>query len=391
VKCHGLKFNPELIGRASNWDLMFKTTSSVQIDNFVYTIEVLRASARPALRTDYFLPRNVVYHAGFSIPVSFLGPRHAYSGQYNLFQFACISSSVNAISDYYFDFCRTVAIVTFEKESSLTVLAGGTFKSCSSLRSICIPSSVELLCSHCFDNCDLLSYIGFAHGSRLSALKYGAFRSCRSLLWLFLPAGLENATGSSFVGLTTPIIDIDPDNSVLWVCGNFVVNLEARSALRYFGKDKEVLIDKRFSGIASDCFRNLHHVLAIQFEVGSRVSSIGTGAFCVCSRLESFSIPSTIECIPSQCFTNCISLRTVTFESVSRVSVLGNYAFALCETLSSIRIPSSVTQIGSECFRGCSSLATVTVEDRIRLSVIAKSAFLDCPSLLRLPSPLIEQ
>jgi hypothetical protein len=195
-------------------------------------------------------------------------------------------------------------------------------------------------------------------------------------------------TGATFASVAVLTIEIDEANTVFGYCGDFVVNFEANSLVRYVGSEDEVLIENQFSGIAAGCFANLSRLSAIQFEAGSQISFFGTTSFFACMGLQSFSIPSTVETIPAQCFESCRALRNVTFESGSRVSVIGDRAFAFCRSLASICIPSSVTKIGPNCFVLCMNLAAVTVESGGRVSDIGAGAFLRCSSSLRLPTAL---
>jgi hypothetical protein len=204
-------------------------------------------------------------------------------------------------------------------------------------------------------------------------------------MWNILTAGC------TFAGLTTTVLEVDPENSVFGRCEDFIVNLVDNSLVRYFGADKEVLIGSSVAGIAAGCFRNLKTVSTVRFETGSRISFFGPGVFMCCYGLKSISIPATLESIPDDCFKYCASLQAVTFESGSRVSGLGDKAFEGCTVLASICLPSSVTRIGAQCFVQCVKLATVTVERGIQVSFIGPKAFSDCSSSLRLPAELIKQ
>jgi hypothetical protein len=198
-------------------------------------------------------------------------------------------------------------------------------------------------------------------------------------------------TGLTCAGSMITIVAIDKASSVFGTRENFIVRLQDNSIVRYFGEQPDVLIAKSFSGIGAGCFRNRHEITTVQFEAGSCISVFGQGALVLCSGLEIFSIPWTVETISEECFEFCGRLREVIFESVSRVSVLGDRAFADCSSLSSICIPSSVTIIGAECFCGCSILNSVSVEHGGRILVIGESAFHGCSTSLLLPSSLAAQ
>jgi hypothetical protein len=182
--------------------------------------------------------------------------------------------------------------------------------------------------------------------------------------------------GGTFAASTAGLqIEIDPGNTVFGFFGDFLVNLEENSVVRYLGTEEEVTIPKQFSGVAAGCFCCLKSVSAVRFEADSRISFSRPRAFHGSSGLRSFSVPSTVEEIPDECFYLCQDLREVTFAPVSRVSVLGDLAFAVCWSLVSMCIPASVTRIGRQCFHPCASLMTITVESGIRVSFIGEAAF----------------
>jgi hypothetical protein len=196
-------------------------------------------------------------------------------------------------------------------------------------------------------------------------------------------------TGFAFVGCST-IVEIDEANRVFGVCGDFIVNLERKSLVRYLGSSPEVLIQNKYEQIDVGCFDSRSDISRLTFESGSRVSVFGVSAFAYCTKLESIHIGRTVDTICEKCFYICTGLRRVTFERGSRVSVLGVRAFSQCSSLKSICIPSSVTTIGTECFFWCDGLSVVELGSGSRVSRVGQDAFSRCSSKLHLPSRLSE-
>ena len=70
------------------------------------------------------------------------------------------------------------------------------------------------------------------------------------------------------------------------------------------------------------------------------VTSIGNGAFALCSGLTSVTIPNSVTSI-------------------------GDYAFSECSSLTSVTIPNSVTSNRGRAFWGCSNLTSVTIPNSV--------------------------
>ena len=107
------------------------------------------------------------------------------------------------------------------------------------------------------------------------------------------------------------------------------------------------------------------------------VTSIGEGAFCLCSSLTSVTIPDGVTTIGEGAFCLCRSLTSVTIPD--GVTTIGDSTFAACDSLTSITIPDSVTTIGEWAFCSCSSLSSITIPDSV--TSIGGYAFYDCRSL----------
>ena len=79
-------------------------------------------------------------------------------------------------------------------------------------------------------------------------------------------------------------------------------------------------------------------------EIGTNVTSIGSGVFDTCINLTSVTIPDSVTSIGSRAFRDCRNLMSVT-------------------------IPDSVTSIGSEAFETCINLKSVTFAGKDKATV----------------------
>lgn len=91
-----------------------------------------------------------------------------------------------------------------------------------------------------------------------------------------------------------------------------------------------------------------NHVIPGEIE-GSKVTSIGSGAFAGCDRLTSVNIPNTVTSIGGGAFTLCKNLLSINIPE--GVTSIGVFAFKGCYNLTSINIPKSVTFIGEGVFQ----------------------------------------
>jgi hypothetical protein len=158
------------------------------------------------------------------------------------FPFICIPSSLETISRLCFTGTKQLWNVAFEAGSRLSSLGESAFSSCPSLQSIYLPSSVETVGKSCFRDCKTLSNVWFEGGCRLSVFPDSLFEGCSSLDWVSIPAGVCQIHGSSLGGSGVSRLLIDAPNRFFRLCGDFLVNFDETSLIRYLGHDTDVII-----------------------------------------------------------------------------------------------------------------------------------------------------
>lgn len=114
---------------------------------------------------------------------------------------------------------------------------------------------------------------------------------------------------------------------------------------------------------------------------GIPIVGIGENALYNDTKINSLSLPSSIERVKSGAFWKASNLKNVTFADKGKgLKTIGMYAFADCSLLESIDLSnSSITEIPENAFSNCTSLKTVKLPSTV--TKIADDAFADCKKL----------
>ncbi len=147
-----------------------------------------------------------------------------------------------------FEGCTNLRSVNFEDLTNLTSIGERAFYNCTSLESVFLPNSLETMYRGTFEACSSLSSVVFEEGFKVTSLR-GTFINCSSLTEITIPAAVEELT-------------FEPNDHH----------------------------DDPSSGTFGGC-TNLEKVT---FEEGSQLKVL-CGAFGYCSKLETLTIPATLE------------------------------------------------------------------------------------------------
>ena len=156
------------------------------------------------------------------------------------------------------------------------------------------------------------------------------------------------------------------------------IEIQSNNEIWYTSKDGKIVepyLDDEFGGatLLSNTYEEGKGII----KFNGNVTSIGYGAFALCSALESVTIPNSVTSIGDDAFYYCSALKSVHISD--SVTSIGDYAFNHCSALKSITIPDSVTEIGAGAFWYCDTLKSVTIGNSV--TSIEGSAFSGCSAL----------
>ena len=396
----------------------------------------------------------------FTIPdgVTSIGD-YAFSGCTSLTSIE-IGDNVTSIGNSAFSGCTNLANI--EIPDGITSIGDYTFYFCRSLKSITIPDSVASIGDKAFYNCTSLETVYYA-GSAEDWAKISIGSNNEKLTNANIIYGRDDEGGNGCnhdyeASVTAPTAK--DDGYAEYICSkcgdsyteiiipvDFTVTYSNRDQVGYKGTWGENLVipavfekdgtwyrvtsieDSAFAGCPSlknveipdsvisigvDAFSCCGSLKSVTFGDGSKLASIGDGAFCQ-SSLEDIEIPYGVTSIGDNAFHCCPSLTAITVNENNEhyMSIDGNlyskdgntliqyaigktdtsftvpdgvirinaYAFNSCEFLESITVSNSVTSVGDYAFFECMSLANVIFGNNSRLASIGDGAFYGCTSL----------
>lgn len=114
------------------------------------------------------------------------------------------------------------------------------------------------------------------------------------------------------------------------------------------------------TGTVTDCDDSVTAAVIPEKIEGVEVTSIGKSAFELCRKLESVTLPDTVDNIGECAFNACMALKSVNIPE--HVKKLFTYTFKECSALTYIQIPAEVEELTYSAFIDCSSLTVIDVD-----------------------------
>ena len=269
-----------------------------------------------------------------------------------------IPANVSKIENGAFKHCHRLASVTFENGSCLESIEDSAFcwtsiseitlpgGFCSigkkafrgtHINRIVLPRSLEELGDRAFANCTKLKSFSFADDAAIAVVE-----------------GEDILAGTSDCEITIPesVAYFDPtflpdgcrvrisSENKFFVCDDhFVYSSDHKTLVRCFRSEPQVVIPRFITQIGEKCFNGCRSICAIQFEEGSELEVINSGAFTGIS-ISVLVIPESVTEIAEDAFSGC-DIENLTIEAGNEMTDI----MLSAGRISSLVIPANVERI----------------------------------------------
>ena len=266
--------------------------------------------------------------------------------------------------------------------NKLVTIEEGAF-AYSKLTSIKIPASVEFIENDAFKGSSLQS-ITFEKGSKLKTIGEFALRQT-ALTSIEIPASVETIEEGAISDCSSlPTITFEK-GSKLKTIGEFAFQGTALTSIE-IPASVETIEEYAISVCSS--------LSTITFEKGSKLKTIGERAF-IDSPLTAIEIPASVETIGKSAFASSENtdskLVTISFEQGSKLKTIGGGAFSRCTNLKTFDASYCrwLNSIGSDVFFQCNSLQVFKIGTATPPEVFGAFG-IDRFPILKVPSESVE-
>ena len=273
----------------------------------------------------------------------------------------------DSIGDGAFEGCKSLTTVNLDGD--LTYLGAQAFKGCTALTTVNFNAGCEVIGAEAFSGCSALRT--FKLPNCAVSLGGGVFYECKKFQTLVLDTDTVLADGghSWFYGLDSYTIDVSASNNyemgangaIYSEDGTVLVAVIPSSANTKFTVGKDV------KKIASSAFAGNKYIEELSFEEGSKLTTIGSGAFANCINLKKVTLPENAIVLEDSAFMNATSLATINLENVSS---FGTYSMA-ATAITTANLTYDGVVIKGEAFGACPKLKTVVLGNNADIGDIA--------------------
>ncbi|MBQ9191466.1 MAG: leucine-rich repeat protein [Bacteroidaceae bacterium] len=308
------------------------------------------------------LDRNITFNDGFSIAPF----RNVY--------IVNIGSHVTSLPEKLF--YESTNLAQINMSNTVTTMGDYCFYGCTNLMDIssCLSTGMTEIPEHAFDHCTSLvsvtipSYITTLHASAFWYLKFEDNYTQITLTIEDSPNPLTIYDSGSSGNNDMPFYDVDIIGAYI---GRDIIrtakegNTAFATACLFNKKLTSVTFGPQVTTIGDHMFDGSTSLNLILFEEGSRLTTIGEGAFKNIEANFAFAMPNTVVTLGDQAFQNS---GITELQLSDHLTTIGEYAFENCKALGSVTIPASVTKIGHYAFTNCNASLwngdfSLTIED----------------------------
>lgn len=213
--------------------------------------------------------------------------------------------------------------------------------------------------------------VQLAYGDTVTSADFGPFDGIK-VTDISLGANVSDVTGTQYLPYAEAI-EVSDDNSNLYLYNNCLYS--SSNVLVYAPATlTEINIKEGTSKIGDYA---CYGTSAVNIEIPSSVTEIGSYAFAQSETLRNIDILKGTAIIGEGAFADCISLRK--FYAPATLTAIGNAAFKGCISLASVIPSTKLAVIGDEAFMGCTSLVGLVFDENVES--IGDRAFKDCTNL----------
>ncbi len=236
----------------------------------------------------------------------------------------------------YRSFYHLGGVKSIDLPASLKTIGGDAFYY-SGITELTLPEGLTEIGNYAFEYCQHLTSVTIP--STVTKIGSSAFSECRALTAIYY-----NAVRAA---------DIETSSSnVFRYCG-----YTSGSITLYIGEKVEYIPNYLFcpySGSTSYA----PYITKIVFAEESLLTEIGKYAFAYVWKLESVTLPASLEKLGEYAFYNCYNLVSVDLGGTEEIA---RYAFSNCSKLEALYLSASIKTIGQNAFASCSALTEIHV------------------------------
>lgn len=266
-------------------------------------------------------------------------------------------SNVKTIGESAFSNCTGLNSIVVS--DSVTNVGKNAFYRCLSVGSVTIGNGLEYLSDQMFADCESLTTVSFGNEGNLKELGTSCFNGCTSLEEITLPDGLEHVGAGAFYGCEK-LKSATISESVTKISTQAFDGTKIYSDARANG-DKFIYVGNWLVASTSDSLMTITRLSSENLKTGI----VGIAAEVFFNRASqdnsswSFDIPSSIKYIGSYAFSGTSVWRVVSSNG-SRLKSIGQGAFYECTMLSNVILADGLEEIDAFAFYGCKLLNNST-------------------------------